>query len=166
MNYFMSKIIPAVTAADNADDDVIFNWTVIPNNSSTTGQAVKLESACVLDMNDAGAFPMDLFFCRGSISGVTPAAPTAGQRLGAADDVVDITVAEALAIDVFGCINMTISEGDLITGTTYTKTNIGLVMQPHPYTNNLYVAGVWRGGPATAGSGAVTNMQVYLGFSY
>ena len=165
MNYFMSKIIPTVTAADNDDNDVAFDWTEITNNSSPTGQAVKLESACVLDMND-GAVALDLFFCRGSISGITPAAPTAGQRLGAADAVVDITVAEALAIDVFGCINMTISEGDLITGTTYTKTNIGLVMQPHPYTNNLYVAGVWRGDPATAGSGAVTNMQVYLGFSY
>ena len=165
MNYFMSKIIPTVTAADNADNDVVFNWTEITNHSSTTGQAVKLESAMILDMND-GVQPIDLFFCRGSISGVTPAAPTADQRLGVADAVVDITVAEALAIDVFGCINMTISEGDLITGTTYTKTNIGLVMQPHPYTNNLYVAGVWRGDPATAGSGAVTNMQVYLGFSY
>ena len=163
--YFLSKITPTVTAADNDDNDVAFDWTEITNNSSPTGQAVKLESACVLDMND-GAVALDLFFCRGSISGITPAAPTAGQRLGAADAVVDITVAEALAIDVFGCINMTISEGDLITGTTYTKTNIGLVMQPHPYTNNLYVAGVWRGDPATAGSGAVTNMQVYLGFSY
>ena len=163
--YFLSKIIPTVTAADNGDNDVVFNWTEITNNSSPTGQAVKLESACVLDMND-GAAAIDLFFCRGSISGITPAAPTSGQQLGAADAVVDITVAEALAIDVFGCINMTISEGDLITGTTYTKTNIGLVMQPHPYTNNLYVAGVWRGDPATAGTGAVTNMQVYLGFSY
>ena len=161
--YFLSKIIPAVTAADNDDNDVVFNWTVITNNSSPTGQAVKLESACVLDMND-GAVAIDLFFCRGSISGVTPAAPTSGQQLGAADAVVDITVAEALAIDVFGCINMTISEGDLITGTTYTKTNIGLVMQPHPYTNNLYVAGVWRGNPAEAT--AATSMQVYLGFSY
>ena len=163
--YFLSKIIPTVTAADNGDNDVVFNWTEITNNSSPTGQAVKLESACVLDMND-GAVALDLFFCRGSISGITPAAPTAGQRLGAADAVVDITVAEALAVDVFGHISMTISEGDILTGTVLTKTNIGLVMQPHPYTNNLYVAGVWRGDPATAGSGAVTNMQVYLGFSY
>ena len=161
--YFLSKIIPTVTAADNDDNDVVFNWTEITNNSSSTGQAVKLESAMILDMND-GVQPIDLFFCRGSISGVTPAAPTSGQQLGAADAVVDITVAEALAIDVFGCINMTISEGDLITATTYTKTNIGLVMQPHPYTNNLYVAGVWRGDPAEATS--ATSMQVYLGFSY
>ena len=165
MNYFMSKIIPTVTAADNADNDVAFDWTVITNNSSPDGQAIKLESACVLDMND-GVQPIDLFFCRGSISGVTPTAPTADQRLGVADAVVDITVAEALAVDVFGHISMTVSEGDILTGTVLTKTNIGLVMQPHPYTNNLYVAGVWRGDPATAGSGAVTNMQVYLGFSY
>jgi len=165
MNFFMSKIIPTVAAADNADNDVAFNWTVITNNSSPDGQAIKLESACVLDMND-GAAPMDLFFCRGSNSGVTPAAPTADQRLGVADAVVDITVAEALAVDVFGHISMTVSEGDILTGTVLTKTNIGLVLQPHPYTNNLYVAGVWRDDPATAGSGAVTNMQVYLGFSY
>ena len=165
MNYFMSKIIPTVTAADNDDNDVAFDWTEITNNSSITGQAVKLESACVLDMND-GAAPMDLFFCRGSNSGITPAAPTSGQQLGAADAVVDITVAEALAVDVFGHISMTVSEGDILTGTVLTKTNIGLVMQPHPHTNNLYVAGVWRGDPDTAGSGAVTNMQVYLGFSY
>ena len=161
--YFLSKIIPTVTAADNDDNDVVFNWTEITNNSSSTGQAVKLESACVLDMND-GVQPLDLFFCRGSISGVTPAAPTAGQRLGAADAVVDITVAEALAVDVFGHISMTISEGDILTGTVLTKTNIGLVMQPHPYTNNLYVAGVWRDNPAEATS--ATSLQVYLGFSY
>ena len=163
--YFLSKIIPTVTAADNDDNDVAFDWTEITNHSTPTGQGVKLESAMILDMND-GVQPIDLFFCRGSISGTTPAAPTSGQQLGAADAVVDITVAEALAIDVFGHISLTISEGDLVTGTALTKTNIGLVMQPHPYTNNLYVAGVWRGDPATAGSGAVTNMQVYLGFSY
>ena len=161
--YFLSKITPTVTAADNDDNDVAFDWTEITNNSSPTGQAVKLESACVLDMND-GAVALDLFFCRGSISGITPAAPTAGQRLGAADAVVDITVAEALAVDVFGHISMTISEGDILTGTVLTKTNIGLVMQPHPYTNNLYVAGVWRGNPAEATDAA--SMQVYLGFSY
>ena len=163
MNYFMSKIIPTVTAADNDDNDVAFDWTEITNHSSPTGQAVKLESACVLDMND-GAAAIDLFFCRGSISGVTPAAPTSGQQLGAADAVVDITVAEALAVDVFGHISMEISEGDILTGTVLTKTNIGLVMQPHPYTNNLYVAGVWRGNPAEATDAA--SMQVYLGFSY
>ena len=161
--YFLSKITPTVTAADNDDNDVAFDWTEITNHSSPTGQAVKLESACVLDMND-GAVALDLFFCRGSISGITPAAPTAGQRLGAADAVVDITVAEALAVDVFGHISMTISEGDILTGTVLTKTNIGLVMQPHPYTNNLYVAGVWRGNPAEATDAA--SMQVYLGFSY
>jgi len=161
--YFLSKITPTVTAADNDDNDVAFDWTEITNHSSPTGQAVKLESACVLDMND-GAVALDLFFCRGSISGITPAAPTAGQRLGAVDAVVDITVAEALAVDVFGHISMTISEGDILTGTVLTKTNIGLVMQPHPYTNNLYVAGVWRGNPAEATDAA--SMQVYLGFSY
>ena len=161
--YFLRKITPTVTAADNDDNDVAFNWTEITNHSSPTGQAVKLESACVLDMND-GAVALDLFFCRGSISGITPAAPTSGQQLGAADAVVDITVAEALAVDVFGHISMTISEGDILTGTVLTKTNIGLVMQPHPYTNNLYVAGVWRGNPAEATDAA--SMQVYLGFSY
>ena len=161
--YFLSKITPTVTAADNDDNDVAFDWTEITNHSSPTGQAVKLESACVLDMND-GAVAIDLFFCRGSISGITPAAPTAGQRLGAVDAVVDITVAEALAVDDFGHISMTISEGDILTGTVLTKTNIGLVMQPHPYTNNLYVAGVWRGNPAEAT--AATSMQLYLGFSY
>ena len=31
--YFLSKIIPTVTAADNADNDVVFNWTEITNNS-------------------------------------------------------------------------------------------------------------------------------------
>ena len=165
MNYFMSKIIPAVVVADHADNDVVFNWTEITNNSSSTGQAVKLESACVLDMNDSLVASMDLYFCRGTISGVTPSAPSAGHILGAIDGVLDITAAEALVIDIFGHITMAVSEGDLLTGVVLTKTNIGLVMQPHPYTNSLYVAGVWRGNPAEA-TGAVTNMQVYLGFSY
>ena len=101
-SYKIIKVQPAVTAADNADNDVIFDWTEIANFTNTRGMGALLQSVALMDRNDAGpgSVSFDLFFCRGSITSNVSAAPTSAQRLGAADAVVDITGAEAKAIEV------------------------------------------------------------------
>ena len=167
-SYKLIKIQPAVTAADNDDNDVIFDWTEIPNFSSGRGIAALLESVALMDRNDAGpgSVSFDLYFCRGSYVNNTASAPTSAQRLGAADAVVDITGAEAKAIEVCGHINMTSTEGDLLTGSVVTKSNIGLVLEPHPGSTSIYVAGVYRFNPAdtSTGSDATDGLDFYFGF--
>ena len=167
-NYKLIKIQPTVTAADNDDNDVIFDWTELPNFSSGRGTAAILESVALMDRNDAGpgGVSFDLYFCRGSISGGTTSAPTTAQRLGAPDGVVDITGAEAKAIEICGHINMTSTEGDLLTGSVVTKSNIGLVLSPHSGATSIYVAGVYRFNPAdtSTGSDATDGLDFYFGF--
>ena len=167
-SYKIIKVQPAVTAADNADNDVIFDWTEIPNFSSGRGIGALLESVALMDRNDAGpgSVSFDLYFCRGSYAGNVSAAPTSAQQLGAADAVVDITGAEAKAIEVCGHINMTSTEGDLLTGSVVTKSNIGLVLEPHPGSTSIYVAGVYRFNPAdtSTGSDATDGLDIYFGF--
>jgi len=162
------KVTPTVTAADNADNDVIFDWTEIPGASRAPGLGVMLQSIALLDSNDngPGSVVIDIVFCRGSISGGTSAAPTTAQQLGAADAVVDITKAEMKAVEICGHVNMTSTEGDLILGSTVTSSNIGLVMQPHPDSTSLYVAGVWRFNPAdmSAAGALTTGLDFYFGF--
>ena len=166
--YKLIKIQPAVTAADNDDNDVVFDWTEIPNFSSGRGVAALLESVALMDRNDTGpgSVSFDLYFCRGSYVNNTASAPTSAQRLGAADAVVDITGAEAKAIEVCGHINMTSTEGDLLTGSVVTKSNIGLVLEPHPGSTSIYVAGVYRFNPAdtSTGSDATDGLDFYFGF--
>ena len=167
-SYKLIKIQPAVTAADNDDNDVIFDWTEIPNFSSGRGVAALLESVALMDRNDTGpgSVSFDLYFCRGSYVNNTASAPTSAQQLGAADAVVDITGAEAKAIEVCGHINMTSTEGDLLTGSVVTKSNIGLVLEPHPGATSIYVAGVYRFNPAdtSTGSDATDGLDFYFGF--
>ena len=167
-SYKIIKVQPAVTAADNADNDVIFDWTEIPNFSSGRGVAALLESVALMDRNDTGpaSVSFDLYFCRGSYVNNTASAPTSAQQLGAADAVVDITGAEAKAIEVCGHINMTSTEGDLLTGSVVTKSNIGLVLEPHPGATSIYVAGVYRFNPAdtSTGSDATDGLDFYFGF--
>ena len=167
-SYKIIKVQPAVTAADNADNDVMFDWTELANFTNTRGMGALLQSVALMDRNDAGpgSVSFDLFFCRGSITSNVSAAPTSAQRLGAADAVVDITGAEAKAIEVCGHINMTSTEGDLLTGSVVTASNIGLVLAPHPDSTSIYVAGVYRFNPAdtSTGSDATDGLDFYFGF--
>ena len=167
-SYKVIKVQPAVTAADNADNDVIFDWTEIANFTNTRGMGALLQSVALMDRNDAGpgSVSFDLYFCRGSITSNVSAAPTSAQRLGAADAVVDITGAEAKAIEVCGHINLTSTEGDLLTGSVVTASNIGLVLAPHPDSTSIYVAGVYRFNPAdtSTGSDATDGLDFYFGF--
>ena len=157
------KIQPTMTADDNADNDVAFDWTAIEGAATEKGLATMLQSVCILDADDSAA-PIELVFCVGSDEDGT--APTAAQGLiggaGAGSAVVDITAAEAQAVQICGNVQMTLSEGDLLTAYAITKSNIGLVLKPGANSRTLYVGGIWRGDPATtAGTGS---LDVYLGF--
>mgnify|MGYP003119149483 CR=1 FL=1 len=157
------KISPTMTADDNADNDVAFDWTAIDNVSGANGMATTLKSVSILDADDSAA-PLELVFCIGTDADGT--APTSAQGLvggaGTGSAVVDITGAEAQAVQICGNVQMTLSEGDLLTAYAITKTNINLVLQPALNANVLYVGGIWRGDPAS--TGATGTMDIYLGF--
>ena len=152
-----------MTADDNADNDVAFDWTAITGVSSEKGVATLLQSVAILDADDSAA-PIELVFCIGSDADGT--APTSAQGLvggaGAGSAAVDITAAEAQAVQICGNIQMTLAEGDLILAQAITKSNIGLVLQPAANSNTIYIGGIWRGDPAS--TGATGSLDVYLGF--
>ena len=157
------KIQPTMTADDNADNDVAFDWTAVTGASSEKGMATMLQSVAMLDADDSAA-PIELVFCIGSDADGT--APTAAQGLvggaTAGSAAVDITAAEAQAVQICGNVQMTLAEGDLILAQAITKTNIGLLLQPAANSNTIYVGGIWRGDPAS--TGATGTMDIYLGF--
>ena len=157
------KVQPTMTADDNAENDVAFEWTAISNFSTENGLASTLQSVAILDADDSAA-DIELFFCIGSDADGT--APTAAQGLvggaGAGSAAVDITAAEAQAVQICGNVQMTLAEGDLILAQAITKTNIGLVLKPAANSNTIYVGGIWRGDPAS--TGATGTMDIYLGF--
>tara|TARA_R110002020_G_C16262547_1_gene770596 strand:+ start:1391 stop:1912 length:522 start_codon:yes stop_codon:yes gene_type:complete len=157
------KVQPVMTADDNGDNDVAFDWTAVSGVSHAKGSATMLQSVAILDADDSAA-ALELWFCIGSDADGT--APTAAQGMiggaGAGSAVIDITGAEAQAVQICGNIQMTLSEGDLLTAYGITKTNIGLILQPALNSNTIYMAGVWRGDPAA--TGATNTLDVYLGF--
>ena len=156
----MIKINPTQVAADAADDDVIFDWTELSGASLANGRATKLVSVGILDSDDSVA-DVELVFCRGA--GDSGTAPTAAQSLGTANDVVTITAAETLEIEICGNVSITRDEGDLILAIVLAKYDINLIMQPQKNSTSLYVAGIWRGAnPAVTGS--ATSMNLYFGF--
>ena len=105
------KVQPTMTADDNADNDVAFDWTAVTGASSEKGVATMLQSVAMLDADDSAA-PIELVFCIGSDADGT--APTAAQGLvgGATTGsaAVDITGAEAQAVQICGNVQMTLSE--------------------------------------------------------
>ena len=156
----MIKINPTQVAADAADDDVIFDWTELSGASLANGRATKLVSVGILDSDDTVA-DIELVFCRGE--GDSGTAPTAAQALGTANDVVNITAAETLEIEICGNVVVGLDEGDLILAYVLAKYDINLIMQPQKNSTSLYVAGIWRGAnPAITGS--ATSMNLYFGF--
>jgi len=160
------KIQPTMTVDDNADDDVAFDWTEVPNAARTNGLATILQSVMILDADDSGA-SIELWFCRGS--GDSGTAPTSAQGLiggaTAGSAVVDITAAEAQAINICGTVNCAIGAGgvgDLLLANMLTARDIGLILAPAANTTSLYVGGIWRSEPTE--TTAVDTLDVYLGF--
>ena len=156
------KVSPVMTADDNADNDVAFDWTAVPI-STENGLATMLQSVAILDADDSAA-ALELVFCIGSDADGT--APTAAQGLiggaTAGSAVVDITGAEAQAVQICGNIQMPLSEGDLLTAYAITVANIGLILQPAVNSKTIYMGGIWRSEPAA--TGAVDTLDIYLGF--
>ena len=157
------KVQPVMTADDNADNDVAFDWTAISGVSTEKGLATMLQSVAILDADDSAA-ALELVFCIGSDADGT--APTSAQGLvggaGAGSAVVDITAAEAQAVQICGNVQMPLSEGDLILAYAITVANIGLVLQPAANSNTIYMGGIWRSEPAA--TGATGTLDIYLGF--
>ena len=157
------KVQPVMTADDNADNDVAFDWTAISGVSTEKGLATMLQSVAILDADDSAA-ALELVFCIGSDADGT--APTSAQGLvggaGAGSAVVDITAAEAQAVQICGNVQMPLSEGDLILAYAITVANIGLVIQPAANSNTIYMGGIWRSDPAS--TGATGTLDIYLGF--
>ena len=156
----MIKINPTQVVADADDNDVIFDWTELPNASLANGRATRLVSVGILDSDDSLA-DVELVFCRGE--GDSGTAPTAAQSFGTANDVITITAAEMLEVEICANLSVTRDEGNLLLGIILSKYNINLIMQPQKNSTSLYVAGAWRGGnPAVTGS--ATSMNLYFGF--
>ena len=159
------KVQPVFTADDNADNDVAFEWTEVPNAFASKGQASTLQSIAILDGYDF-AEAIEFVFCRGGDASGT--APTAAQGLvdgsGTGSAAVDITQAEAATVEICGHYNPTYTEGDLLTARMSTNTNIGLVLSPRVNTTKLYVGGIWRADPTTFDSLATGLMDIYFGF--
>ena len=152
-----------MTADDNADNDVAFDWTAISGASTEKGVATMLQSVAILDADDSAA-PIELVFCIGTDADGT--APTSAQGLvggaGSGSAAVDITGIEAMTVQICGNVQMTLAEGDLLSSYAITKTNIGLLLQPAANSSTIYVGGIWRGDPAA--TGATTMMDIYFGF--
>ena len=159
------KIQPVFTADDNADNDVAFEWTEIPNAFASKGQGSTLQSIAILDGYDF-AEAIEFVFCRGGDASGT--APTAAQGLvsgaGTGSAAVDITLAEAQAVEICGHYNPTYTEGDLVLARMSTNTNVGLVMSPRVNSTTLYMGGIWRADPTTFDSLGTSLMDIYLGF--
>ena len=158
------KIQPTMTADDNADNDVAFDWTEIADASSYIGKATKLVSVAILDADDSNA-DFELVFCRGV--GDHGVAPTSAQGLiadaVAGSAVPDITAAIAQTIGICGKVNITRTEGDLLTAYIVSAANVNLIMQPQAKSSSLYVGGIWRGANPDA-TGATGSLDIYLGF--
>ncbi len=159
------KVQPTFTADDNADNDVAFDWTEVPNAFSSKGQASTLQSIMVLDGYDF-AEALELVFCIGT--GNDGTAPTDAQGLinasATGSAAVDITQAETQAVGICGHYNVTYTEGDLILARMSTNTNVGLVLSPRVNSTALYMGGIWRANPTTFDSLGTALMDIYLGF--
>ena len=161
------KVQPTFTADDNADNDVAFNWTSIPNAFSSKGRATTLNSIFILNGYDQ-AHVLELIFCKGRGNGIGTA-PAGSQGLAGlgGSNAVDITQAETQAVEICGHVNIVAddyAEGDLLTARLAQKTGIGLVISPELESNALYVGGVWRADPADMSSLGTNLMDVYFGF--
>mgnify|MGYP006411911627 CR=1 FL=1 len=158
------KVTPVMTADDNADNDGAFDWTSFTIGPEL-GLARTLQSVTIMDGYD-DATAIELVFCRGGDNIGT--APTSAQGLiggsGAGSAAVDITVAEAQAIEICGHVNMTYTEGDLILARMATQSNIGLVLSPQSNSSVMYIGGIWRGDPPDMTSLGTGLMDIYLGF--
>jgi hypothetical protein len=154
------EVTGTMSATDNDDNDMAFNWVEIPNVSLQKGRPVRLVSVQCLDPG-VGLASMQLVFCRGS--GTAGTAPTTAQRLGVADTAPDITAAEAEAIVVCGNLSLAraFAEGLTTSGVFAVTDGLPMVIAPASESTSLYVGGIYRSEPA---SSANTSINLFFGF--
>ena len=144
MDVDLIDIDPVCEAASNADGDVIFTFTEIPNAVSVDGGSCLLHSVQLLDDDDNGG-KIDLVF------------QTDDTTLGTIGAAVSET--DANAGDILGYVQLE-TYFDGINWQMSSKTNIGLVLKAAAATKSVYVAGVNRNGDAQTATAAGIHLRI------
>ena len=144
MDVDLIDVDPVCEAASNADGDVIFTFTEIPNAVAIDGGTCLLHSVSLLDDDDNGG-KIDLIFQTDS---------TTLGTLGAA-----VSESDANAGDILGYVQLD-TYFDGINWQLSSKTNIGLVLKAASGTKSLYVAGVNRNGDAQTATAAGIHLRI------
>ena len=144
MDIDLIDVDPVCEAASNADGDVIFTFTEIPNVVAVNGGASLLHSVQLLDDDDNG----------GKIDLVFQTDDTTLGTLGAA-----VSESDANAGDILGFVSLE-TYFDGINWQISSKTNIGLVLKAASGTKSLYVAGVNRNGDAQTATAAGIHLRI------
>lgn len=135
---------PVCEAASNADGDVIFTFTEIPNAVAVDGGSCLLHSVQLLD-NDYNGGIIDLVF------------QTDNTTLGAIGAAV--SESDTNAEDILGYVQLE-TYFDGINWKMSSKTNIGLVLKAASGTKSLYIAGVNRNGDAQTATASGINLRI------
>lgn len=126
---------PVIDTAIYAAGDVLFDTTILAGIIPVIGGAAELRSVEILDEDDQG-IALDLVFFDSLVS------------LGTINGAPAIT--DANGRSALGCVS--IATGDYIDlggCRVATKLNLGLILQAAAASQNLYVAGITRGGTPT-----------------
>ena len=144
MDVDLIDVDPTCQAESNADGDVIFTFTEIPNAVAIDGGTCLLHSVSLLDDDDNGG-KIDLIFQTDS---------TTLGTLGAA-----VSESDDNAGDILGYVQLD-TYFDGINWQLSSKTNIGLVLKAASGTKSLYVAGVNRNGDAQTATAAGIHLRI------
>tara|TARA_Y100000310_G_C20603000_1_gene774046 strand:- start:623 stop:1123 length:501 start_codon:yes stop_codon:yes gene_type:complete len=144
MDVDIIDVDPTCEAAGNADGDVIFTFTEIPNCVSVDAGSCLLHSVQLLDDDDNG----------GAIDLVFQSDNTTLGSIGAA-----VSESDANAGDILGYVSLT-TYFDGIAWQMSTKTNIGLVLKAAASTKSIYVAGVNRSGSSQTATAAGIHLKI------
>ena len=144
MDVDLIDVDPVCEAASNADGDVIFTFTEIPNAVAVDGGSCLLHSVQLLDDDDNGA-KIDLVF------------QTNDTTLGTIGEAV--SESDANAGNILGYVQLE-TYFDGINWQISSKTNIGLVLKAASGTKSLYVAGVNRNGDAQTATAAGIHLRI------
>jgi len=144
MDVDLIDVDPVCEAASNADGDVIFTFTEIPNAVAVDGGSCLLHSVQLLDDDDNGA-KIDLVFQTND---------TTLGTIGAA-----VSESDANAGNILGYVQLE-TYFDGINWQISSKTNIGLVLKAASGTKSLYVAGVNRNGDAQTATAAGIHLRI------
>ena len=144
MDVDLIDVDPTCQAASNADGDVIFTFTEIPNAVAVDGGSCLLHSVQLLDDDDNGG-KIDLVF------------QTDDTTLGAIGAAV--SESDANAGDILGYVQLE-TYFDGINWQMSSKTNIGLVLKAAAATKSVYVAGVNRNGDAQTATAAGIHLRI------